>query len=121
MEHSGQMPEPAREESLSMGHFWEEFKGYSLRDKRLTAVGVLRFLLNASKFESREPIVIGKNVVVANRGGTGRLIAGRGVRIANGCVVVVGEQGLLSFGTRTIIGPNTRIMAATQVHIGAAA
>lgn len=119
MEQNDLMPEPTKEESLSLGHFWEEFKGYSFRDKRMTVAGVLRFLLNARKFESREPIVIGKNVVIANRGGTGRLIAGRGVRIARDSVLVVGERGLLSLGARVIIGPHTRIMAATQVRIGA--
>jgi acetyltransferase-like isoleucine patch superfamily enzyme len=107
------------EESLPMRHFWNEFKGYTVRDKRLTVVGVLRYLLNAHKFESREPIVISRNVVIGKPGGTGRLIAGRGARIARGCVLVVGERGLLSLGTRVVVGPNTRIMASTQVRIGA--
>lgn len=119
MEQNDLMPELLKEESRPFSHFWNEFKGYSFRDKRMTIFGVLRFLLNAHKFESREPIVIDKNVVIAKRGKTGRLIAGRGVRIAHGCVIVVGERGLLSLGTRTIIGSNTRIMAATQVRIGA--
>jgi len=118
MEQNDLMPE-LLEESRPFSHFWHEFKGYSFRDKRMTVFGVLRFLLNAHKFESREPIVIDKNVVIAKRGKTGRLIAGRGVRIARGCVLVVGERGLLSLGTRTIVGSNTRIMAATQVRIGA--
>jgi len=113
------VPHDVKEEALSLGHFWDEFRHYSFRDKRLTAMGVLRFLLNAHKFESREPVVINKNVVIAREGKAARLIAGRGVRIARDCVIVVGKQGLLSLGTRTIIGPHTRIMAATQVRIGA--
>lgn len=117
MEQNDLMPQLKR--SLPLSHFWNEFRGYSFRDKRMTVWGLVRFLLNAHKFESREPIVIGKNVVIANRGKTGRLIAERGVRIARECVIVVGERGLLSLGTRTIVGQNTRIMAATQVHIGA--
>jgi acetyltransferase-like isoleucine patch superfamily enzyme len=112
-------PEPVEEKLLPLGHFWDEFKGYSFRDKRLTVMGFLRFLLNAHKFETKEPIVIANNVVIAKHAKTGRLIAGRGVRIAKGCVLVVGGQGLLSLGTRAIIGPNTRIMAATEVRIGA--
>lgn len=107
------------DQPLPMGHFWQQFMGYSFRDKRLTAVGLLRYLLNAHKFASREPVVIGRNVTIGKPGRTGRLVAGRGVRIAYGCVLVVGPQGLLSLGTRAIVGPNTRIMAATQVHIGA--
>lgn len=107
------------ERALPLGHFWDEFRGYSFRDKRITVTGILRFLLNAHKFESREPIVIGKRTVIAKNAKTGRIIAGRGARIAWDCVLVVGGQGLLSIGTRTIIGPHTRIMAATEVRIGA--
>jgi acetyltransferase-like isoleucine patch superfamily enzyme len=118
MERNDPMPELA-EETLSLSHFWNEFKSYSFQDKRMTVLGILRFLLNAHKFESREPIVVGKNVVILKRGKAGRLIAGRGVRISKNCVIVVGSQGLLSLGTRTVIGLNTRIMAATQVRIGA--
>ncbi|MFZ5917167.1 MAG: acyltransferase [Chloroflexota bacterium] len=119
MEQMDMRPEQIAENPLPLGHFWDEFKGYSFRDKRLTVMGVLRFLLNAHKFETREPIVIAQNVIIAKNAKTGRLVAGRGVRIARGCVLVVGGQGLLSLGTRAIIGPNTRIMAATQVRIGA--
>lgn len=119
MEQNDLMPEPAKEKVLALSHFWDEFKGYSFRDKRMTVLGLLRFLLNAHKFESREPVVIGRNVTIAKHNKSGRLIFGRGVRIARGCVIVVGEQGLLSVGTRTIVGLHTRIMAATQVRIGA--
>ena len=107
------------EGTLPLSHFWRKFKAYSLYDKRMTIAGFLRFLLNAYKFESREPVVIAKNVEITIRGGTGQLIAGRGVRIARNCVLQVGQQGLLSLGTRVIVGPNTRIMAATKVYIGA--
>jgi len=107
------------EQALPLGHFWDEFRGYSFRDKRITVTGFLRFLLNAHKFDSRQPIVIGKRTVIAKNAKTGRIIAGRGARIAWDCVLVVGGQGLLSIGTRTIIGPHTRIMAATEVRIGA--
>lgn len=119
MMHENVMLDPVKEGALPLRHFWSKFWEYSLRDKRLTVAGLLRFLLNAHKFDSREPVIIGKNVVIGKPGGTGRLIAERGVRIAYGCVLVVGERGLLSLGTRTIIGPNTRIMAATEVRIGA--
>jgi acetyltransferase-like isoleucine patch superfamily enzyme len=119
MEQNNLMSEPTIEASPPLSHFWDKFKRYSFQDKWMTTWGVLRFLLNAHKFESKEPIVIGKKAVIVNRGKTGRLIAERGVRIARGCVIVVGERGLLSLGTRTVIGPNTRIMAATQVRIGA--
>ncbi len=105
------------EGELPLGHFWNEFKTYSFYDQAATVLGVVRFLFNAHKFTSREPIVIGANVFISNGGG--KLIAGRGVRIARECVFFVGEQGLLSIGSRTVIGPYTRIMAATQVHIGA--
>jgi len=119
MEQENAMPELAREQPLPMGHFWDEFKSYSFRNKRLTVVGFLRFLLHAHKFETKEPIVIGEKAVIAKNEKTGRLVAGRGVRISRGCILVVGGRGLLSLGTRTVIGPNTRIMAATQVRIGA--
>jgi len=119
MEGSVVMSEQAKGRALPLGHFWDEFRGYSYRDKRMTVAGVLRFLLNAHKFESHEPIAIGRNVTIAKDGKTGRLIAGRGVRIARDCVIVVGGQGLLSLGTRTIVGPYTRIMAASEVRIGA--
>lgn len=112
-------PAAAVEGALPLGHFWSEFKGYSFRDKRLTVMGLLRFALNAHKFETKEPIVIANDVVIAKHAKTGRLVAGRGVRIAKGCVLVVGARGLLSVGTRAIIGPHTRIMAATEVRIGA--
>jgi acetyltransferase-like isoleucine patch superfamily enzyme len=110
---------PGQEEQLPLRHFWSMFRGYPFRDKWRTVTGLLRFLFNLRKFESREPIVIGKNVDIVNYGGTGRLIAGRGVRISPGCVLRVGDEGLLSIGARTVIGPHTRIMAATQVRIGA--
>ena len=47
-----------------------------------------------------------------------RLIARRGVRLAPHCVLRVGTNGLLYLGTRTVVGPYTRIMAATEVRIG---
>jgi acetyltransferase-like isoleucine patch superfamily enzyme len=118
MQQEDPRSEPGTEEALPLRHFVAKFRRYPLRDKRMTVAGVLRFLLNARKFESREPIVIGKKVFIG-KGWDGRLVAGRGVRIAYGCVILVGHKGSLSLGTRTIIGPNTRIMAATQVRIGA--
>jgi acetyltransferase-like isoleucine patch superfamily enzyme len=118
MEQNGLMLESAVEDVLPLWHFWEKFKSYPFRDKRMTVAGTLRFLLNMHKFESRDPIVIGKNVTIAKLRKRGRLTAERGVRIAHGCVLVVGVRGELSLGTRTIIGPRTRIMAATQVRIG---
>ena len=111
--------ELTREKPLPMSHFWSKFKDYSFYNKRVTVMGVLRFLLKMRSFESRQPIMIGRNVSIVNRGGTGRLIAERAVRISENCVIRVGEQGLLRLGARAIIGPNTRIMAATQVLVGA--
>jgi acetyltransferase-like isoleucine patch superfamily enzyme len=102
---------------LPLGHFWDEFKKYSLYDKGATVLGVVRFLFNAHKFSSKDLIVIGQNTFISNGGG--KLIAERGVRIARECVFFVGEKGLLSIGTRTVIGPYTRVMAATEVRIGA--
>lgn len=104
--------------SLSFDRFWRQFWKMSFRSKRLTVTGLLRYLWHMRKFDSRQPIVISRGVVIGKEG-RGRLIAGRGARISYNCVLVVGDEGLLSIGPRTIIGPHTRIMAATEVKIGA--
>jgi len=107
------------EDALSHTHFWSKFREYPLRDKFHTGLGVLRYFWRARKFNSKELVVIDRNVVLAKRGTDSQLLTGRGVRISRNCVLVVGEQGRLELGTRVIIGPNTRIMAATSVTIGA--
>lgn len=102
-----------------MEHFWHKFLSFSWQDKWYVLAGTLRFLLRSRHFDSREFIVLGKGVSIKKYGKGARLIAGRGVRVSPGCVLRVGSSGLLSLGARTVIGPNTRIMAATEVKIGA--
>ncbi len=104
--------------SLGFERFWRQFWRMSFRSKRLTLTGLLWFLWHLRKFDSREPVVLSRGVVIGKQG-QGKLLAGRGVRVARNCVLVVGHTGLLSIGPRTIIGPHTRIMAATEVKIGA--
>lgn len=116
---SGLTPEDS---SVDFDRFWRRFCEMPFRDKRLTLIGVLRFYLRSHLFDARGPVVLGRNVVIGKRQPS-RLVLGRGVRISNNCVLVVGtgcEPGsLLEIGPRTIVGPGTRIMAATQVRIGA--
>ncbi len=115
--------EPTIEEaSFGFGRFWQRFREMSFRDKRLTLMGVLRFYLRSRLFDSGGPAVLSRNVVIGKRR-PARLVLGRGARIAKGCVLVVGTgrepESVLEIGPRTVIGPGTRIMAASQVHIGA--
>lgn len=99
--------------------FWRQFWRIPLREKRQMIAGFLRFLWQIRKFDSREPIVLGPGVDILKKGG-GSIVAGRGARISQRCVLRVGDEGsLLYIGPRTVIGPETRIMAATQVRIGA--
>jgi acetyltransferase-like isoleucine patch superfamily enzyme len=104
---------------LDMAHFWRKFLAYGWENKLSTISGTLRFLLRSYQFDSRELVVLAHGVSIKKRSKSARLIAGRGVRISPHCVIRVGESGLLSLGTRTVVGPYTRIMAATQVRIGA--
>jgi acetyltransferase-like isoleucine patch superfamily enzyme len=104
---------------LGFQRFWSRFGGMSWRERRQMTIGVIRFLVRLRKFDSRELAVLEPGVDILKKG-KGRILVGRGARISRGCVLRVGEEGsLLSIGPRTIIGPNTRIMAATQVRIGA--
>lgn len=116
---SGLTPEDS---SVDFDRFWRRFYEMPFRDKRLTLIGVLRFYLRSRLFDSRDPVVLSRSVVIGKRR-PARLIVGCGVRIAKGCVLVVGTgrepESLLHIGPRTIVGPGTRIMAATQVRIGA--
>ncbi|MEJ2557918.1 MAG: acyltransferase [Anaerolineae bacterium] len=116
---SGLTPEDS---SVDFDRFWRRFYEMPFRDKRLTLIGGLRFYLRSRLFDSRDPVVLARSVVIGKRR-PARLIVGCGVRIAKGCVLVVGTgrepESLLQIGPRTIVGPGTRIMAATQVRIGA--
>lgn len=102
-----------------MEHFLRKFLEMRWEDKWYILTGTLRFLLRSRHFDSRDLIVLGKGVSIKKYGRGARLIAGRGVRISPGCVLRVGASGLLYLGERTVVGPNTRIMAATEVRIGA--
>jgi acetyltransferase-like isoleucine patch superfamily enzyme len=107
------------DEALDYAHFWREFLAYGWENRLSTIAGALRFLLRSHQFDSRELILLAHGVSIKKRGKGARLIAGRGVRISPHCVIRVGGSGLLSLGTRTVVGHYTRIMAATQVRIGA--
>ncbi len=107
----------ADEPPPSLGHFWRKFWEFGPDFRQWIIPGVIRGILRRRAFASRELVFLGKGVTISRRGKTARIITGRGVRIADGCFVDVG--GLLSVGTRAVIGPNTRIMAATEVRIGA--
>jgi acetyltransferase-like isoleucine patch superfamily enzyme len=113
-----ELEEKQNEAPLDLVHFWHKFQAYGLENKLTTIIGTLRFLLRSKQFNSRELVVLAHDISIKKRGKGARLIAGRGVRIAPHCVLRVGGSGLLSLGTRTIVGPHTRIMAATQVCIG---
>lgn len=104
---------------LSYSHFWRKFWELGPDFRRWIVPGVIRGILRARPFDSRELVFLGKGVSIVKRGKGARLIAGRGCRIADHCHLEIGATGLLSIGTRVVIGPHTRIHAATQVHIGA--
>jgi acetyltransferase-like isoleucine patch superfamily enzyme len=104
---------------LGYAHFWRKFLAYGWENRLSTISGTLRFLLRSYQFDSRELIVLAHGVSIKKRSKGARLIAERGVRISPHCVIRVGGSGLLSLGRRTVVGPYTRILAATQVRIGA--
>ncbi len=97
-------------------HFWQQFKRYPLRDKVIASLGVMRRLLRWHQIDSKELFIIERKVQMLKWKG-GRIDIGRGTRLAMGVKVVVG--GHLTLGQRVIVGPNTLIMCATNVHIGA--
>jgi acetyltransferase-like isoleucine patch superfamily enzyme len=104
---------------LGFQRFWSRCWEMSWRERRQMTTGVIRFLMRLRKFDSRELAVLEPGVDILKKG-KGRILVGRGARISRGCVLRVGKEGsLLSIGPRAVIGPNTRIMAATQVRIGA--
>ena len=103
----------------SLRHFWRKFWEFGPEFRRWIIPGVIRGVLRMRQFNSREIVFLGKHVEISHRDGKGRIVTGRGCRIADNCFLDVGSEGLISIGTRTVIGPYTRIMAATQVRLGA--
>lgn len=108
----------ADEAPPSLAHFWRKFWELGPSFRQWIIPGVIRGILKMRAFESREIVFLGKGVTIQRPKG-GRIVTGRGVRIADGCFLDVGPRGLISLGTRAVIGPNTRIMANTRVRIGA--
>jgi acetyltransferase-like isoleucine patch superfamily enzyme len=104
---------------LSYVHFWRRFWELSPGFRRWIIPGVIRGILRARAFASRELVFLGKGVTIVKRGKDARILIGRGCRIADYCHLEVGATGLISIDTRTVIGSSTRIMAATHVRIGA--
>jgi acetyltransferase-like isoleucine patch superfamily enzyme len=112
---------PARNADLQFERYLKHFMQMPIRDKRLTVLGVLRYYLRFYKFDEHGPAVLHRGVLIGKQK-PASLVLGRGVRIARHCVLVVGtgkKPAELVIGPRTIVGPYTRIMAATQVRIGA--
>lgn len=107
------------ETPLSYGHFWCKFWEFGPGFRRWIVPGIIRGILRARTFASKELVFLGKGVTIIKRGKGARIVVGRGCRIADHCHFEVGATGVLSIGTRTVIGPYTRIHAATQVCIGA--
>lgn len=98
-------------------YFWHRFREFGPDFRRWIIPGVIRGILRKRAFDSKEIVFLGKNVSITRQGG--RIVTGRGCRIADGCFLDVGPTGLISIGTRTVIGPKTRILANTSVRIGA--
>ncbi len=105
------------EPAPGLGYYWHRFWEFGGGYRRWILPMVLRGILRKYQFDSPHIVALGKGVTIIRRGG--KLVTGSGVRIADHCFIDVGANGLLSIGTRTIIGPYTRIMAATEVRIGA--
>jgi len=109
-------------QSISLKHIVRQFMKYPMHEKVYTVAGVLRFYMRyVHIFETSDPIVIGPRVQIYRRK-YGRIRAGKAARISRGCEIISGTgrtPNLLSIGERAVIGPNCRIMAATNVTIGA--
>lgn len=105
------------ESSPGLGYYWHRFWEFGGDYRFWILPMVLRGVLRKYQFDSPHIVALGRGVTIIRRGG--KLVTGSGVRIADHCFMDVGARGLLSIGTRTVIGPYTRIMAATQVRIGA--
>jgi len=110
-------PVDESESSPGPGYYWHRFWEFGGDFRRWVLPMVLRGVLRKYQFDSPHIVALGRGVTIIRRGG--KLVTGSGVRIADHCFIDVGANGLLSIGTRTIIGPYTRIMAATEVRIGA--
>ncbi len=111
--HERQGEEPP----LSYDHFWRKFWEFPLDYKLWLVSGLIRGLFRWRAFDSREIVRLGRGVIIRRRGG--RIVMGRGVRVDDNCFLDVGPTGLISVGDRVVIGRHTRIMAATEVRIGA--
>jgi acetyltransferase-like isoleucine patch superfamily enzyme len=110
-----------KDESLNFTRFWRRFWQMEGLERRETIMGVLRFYLRSNLFDTKEPVVLGPGHTII-KCKPARLEVGRGVRLAGGNVLVIGTgraPARLSIGPRTIVGWDTRIMAATEVRIGA--
>jgi acetyltransferase-like isoleucine patch superfamily enzyme len=121
MRSGGAAFQQTQNEVPSYSRFWQQFKRYPLRDKVIAGLGVLRWLMRFYMFDTKDPFIIERNVQIL-KWPQARLEIGRGARLAMGCKLVVGTgkyPAMLSLGPRAIVGPGTRIMAATQVRIGA--
>ena len=109
------------EDPLPLSHFLRKFWSFPLEFKLSFVFGTLRYLLRFHQFDSRELIVLGRGVKIRKQKHA-RLVVGRGARIREGCEFHIGDGrpgDMLSIGTRTSIGPKTRIWAAKRVQIGA--
>jgi acetyltransferase-like isoleucine patch superfamily enzyme len=104
---------------LGYGHFWHRFWEFGPDFRRWIIPGIIRGILRRRTFASKDPVFLGKGVTFIKRGKSARIVVGRGCRIADGCHLEIGGTGVLSIGTRTVLGPHCRVMAATQVRIGA--
>ncbi len=105
------------EAPLSYRHYWQKFWELGPDFRRWIIPGVIRGLWRARNFASKELVFLGRDVTLIRRNRQARILTGRGCRIADHCFVDVG--GTLQLGERVVVGPYTRIMAATEVHIGA--
>jgi acetyltransferase-like isoleucine patch superfamily enzyme len=109
-------PEPRWVEQPGYERFWQQFKQYSIRNKVVASLGVLRRLLRWYQFDSKELFIVERKVQVLKWKG-GHLEVGRGARLAMGSKIHCG--GYLSIGPRVIIGPNTILLCNTRMRIGA--
>lgn len=111
------MEADVRSGSLPLVHFWRKYwRRFPTRDKVIAALGLLRWVMNLPKLDSREPFLVERKVQIL-KWRDARIEVGRGARLAMGSKIVCG--GHLSIGSRVVIGPNTVIMCNTEMRIGA--
>ncbi len=115
MEHET-FPKTGSDDSFGLSYYWHRFWEFGGDFRKWILPMLLRGILRKHQFDSPHIVALGRDVRIVRRGG--QLITGSGVRIAHHCTLDVGKNGLLSIGSRVVIGPYTRIMAATQVRIG---